>query len=60
MKAIITIIITLLIYALVSAAEGWLLLMVWNWLTGSIAGLPAIPSFSVAFAICALFNLIFK
>ena len=60
MKAIITIIAALIVFLFVSATEGWLLLTVWNWLAQSIVGLPAIPSYSIAFAICALLNLIFK
>lgn len=60
MKAIITIIIALIILLLVSAAEGWLLMVIWNWLAGSIAGMPPIPSYGIAFAICALLNFLFK
>lgn len=60
MKAIITIIVALVISLLISAAEGWFLMIIWNWLAGNIAGMPPIPSYSIAFAICALLNFIFK
>ena len=60
MKAIITIIAALIVYLLVSAIEGWFLMIIWNWLAGSITGLPPIPSYSIAFAICALLNFLFK
>lgn len=60
MKAIITIIAALIVYLLVSAAEGWFLMNVWNWLAESIAGMPPIPSYGIAFAICALLNFLFK
>lgn len=60
MKAIITIIVALIILLLVSAAEGWLLMVIWNWLAGNIAGMPPIPSYGIAFSICALLNFLFK
>lgn len=60
MKAIITIIAALIVYLLVSAAEGWFLMIIWNWLAGSIASMPPIPSYGIAFSICALLNFIFK
>lgn len=60
MKAIVTIISALIVYLLISAGEGWFLMIVWNWLAGSIAGMPPIPSYSIAFAICALLNFLFK
>ena len=60
MKAIITLIITLIIYLLISAAEGWFLMIIWNWLAESIAGMPPIPSYGIAFSICALLNFIFN
>lgn len=60
MKAIITIIITLIISLLISAAEGWFLMIIWNWLAGSITGMSPIPSYSIAFAICVLLNFLFK
>ena len=60
MKAIITIITALIVNLLVSAGEGWFLMNVWNWLAESIAGMPPIPSYNIAFAICALLNFIIK
>ena len=60
MKAIVTIIAALIVNLLVSAGEGWFLMNVWNWLAESIAGMPPIPSYSIAFAICALLNFLFK
>ena len=60
MKAIITIIAALIFNLLISAGEGWFLMIIWNWLAGSITGMPPIPSYSIAFAICALLNFLFK
>jgi hypothetical protein len=60
MKSIITILVAMLIWVLVSAAEGWFLMTVWNWIASSVASLPPIPSYGVAFAICMLLNMLFK
>jgi hypothetical protein len=60
MKAIITIIAALIVCLLVSAAEGWFLMLIWNWLAENIACMPPIPSYGIAFSICALLNFIFK
>lgn len=60
MKAIITVIAALIVCLLVSAAEGWFLLVIWNWLAENITGMPPIPSYSIAFSICALLNFLFK
>lgn len=60
MKTIITIIVSLILSLLISAAEGWFLMIIWNWLAGSIAGMPPIPSYCIAFSICALLNFLFK
>lgn len=60
MKAIVTIIAALIVNLLVSAGEGWFLMLIWNWLAGYITGMPPIPSYGIAFSICALLNFIFK
>lgn len=60
MKAIIAIIVALIFSLLISAAEGWFLMIIWNWLAGNIAGMPPIPSYSIAFTICVLLNFLFK
>lgn len=60
MKAIIAIIAALIFNLLVSAGEGWFLMTVWNWIASSVASLPPIPSYGIAFAICMLLNMLFK